>query len=50
VKTRLNRAKAMLRTEVQKSYSSEEIFGFNLVYCDPMVNKVMTKIKALVNE
>ena len=44
VKVRLNRAKAMLRKEVEKSYSTEEIFEFNLVYCDAMVENVMKRI------
>jgi len=47
VKVRLNRAKSMLRKEVEKSYSAEEIFEFNLIYCDAMVNNVMNKIKEL---
>lgn len=47
VKVRLNRAKAMLRHEVEKSYSSEDIFEFNLVYCDAIVNTVMAKISRL---
>jgi len=47
VKVRLNRAKAMLRKEVEKSYSAEDIFEFNLIYCDSMVNNVMNKIKEL---
>lgn len=41
VKVRLNRAKSMLRKEIEKSYSPTEIFEFNLVYCDKMVEKVM---------
>lgn len=45
VKARLNRAKAMLRKEIEKSYSGEEIFEFNLIYCDAMVNNVMKRIK-----
>lgn len=48
VKVRLNRAKAMLRKEVEKSYSAEEIFEFNLIYCDAMVARVMKKIMELV--
>ena len=44
VKVRLNRAKAMLRTEVEKSYTAAEIFEFNRVYCDAMLQKVMAKI------
>jgi RNA polymerase sigma-70 factor (ECF subfamily) len=47
VKVRLNRAKAMLREEVEKSYSAEEIFEFNLIYCDAMVENVMKRIKEL---
>lgn len=44
VKVRLNRAKTYLRTEIEKSYSKEEIFEFNLIYCDAMVDRVMSKI------
>lgn len=47
VKTRLNRAKSMLRKEIEKYYQPEEIFEFNLVYCDGMVNRVMDKLKDL---
>ncbi len=47
VKVRLNRAKTMLRSEIEKMYSPQEIFEFNLVYCDAMVEKVMTKINEL---
>jgi RNA polymerase sigma factor (sigma-70 family) len=47
VKVRLNRAKTMLRKEVEKSYKAEDIFEFNLVYCDAMVSRVMNKIKSL---
>ena len=45
VKVRLNRAKKMLRTEIEKMYSAEEIFEFNLIYCDRLVNRVMSAIK-----
>lgn len=45
VKVRLMRAKSMLRKEVERSYQPEEIFEFNLVYCDAMVNRVMNQIK-----
>jgi RNA polymerase sigma factor (sigma-70 family) len=44
VKVRLNRAKAMLRKELEKMYSPEEIFQFNLVYCDKIVLKVMSVV------
>jgi RNA polymerase sigma-70 factor (ECF subfamily) len=44
VKVRLNRAKGMLRERIQKAYSPEEIFEFNLIYCDAMVERVMNLI------
>jgi RNA polymerase sigma-70 factor (ECF subfamily) len=47
VKVRLNRAKAMMQKEIEKSYSKEDIFEFNLLYCDIMVNRVMTEIERL---
>jgi RNA polymerase sigma factor (sigma-70 family) len=47
VKVRLNRAKTMLEKEIRKAYKAEEIFEFNLIYCDGMVNKIMNKIKSL---
>lgn len=47
VKVRLNRAKAMLRKEIESMYSPEDIFQFNLVYCDKIVANVMEKISAL---
>ena len=47
VKVRLNRAKAMLRKEIEKTYSPEEIYEFNLIYCDRMVDAVMKRIIGL---
>lgn len=44
VKARLSRAKTMLRAEIEKMYSPEDIYEFNLVYCDPMVHRVMSII------
>lgn len=44
VKVRLNRAKSMLRTEIKKMYSPEEIFEFNLIYCDRIVENVLKDI------
>ena len=44
VRVRLNRAKALLRKEIEKVYSSEELFPFNLIYCDQVVSNVMGKI------
>ena len=40
VKVRLTRAKALLRTEIQKYYSAAAIYEFNLVYCDKIVERV----------
>ncbi len=34
VKVRLNRAKMMLRKEIEKTYTPEDIYEFNLIYCD----------------
>lgn len=47
VKVRLNRAKAMLRNEIEKTYSAGELFEFNLVYCDAIVENVMKKINEI---
>jgi RNA polymerase sigma factor (sigma-70 family) len=44
VKVRLNRAKVMLRGAIGEMYSPDDIFEFNLVYCDRMVEQVMTRI------
>lgn len=44
VKVRLNRAKAMLRNEIEKEYSASELFEFNLIYCNAIVEYVMKKI------
>jgi RNA polymerase sigma-70 factor (ECF subfamily) len=45
VKVRLNRAKAMLKKEIEKTYSPDEIFEFNRVFCDAMVDRVMEAIR-----
>ncbi len=50
VKVRLNRAKALLRTDIAKTYSPQEIFEFNLIYCDGMVENVMTAIRLIEKE
>lgn len=47
VKVRLNRAKTMLRTEIQKSYAADELFEFNAIYCNAMVENVMSIINNL---
>jgi RNA polymerase sigma-70 factor (ECF subfamily) len=49
VKVRMNRAKGMLQKEIKKMYSADEIFEFNLIYCDAMVEKVMNRIADLKN-
>lgn len=47
VKVRLNRAKTMLRSEIEKTYSVSELFEFNLIYCDTIVANVMERINEL---
>lgn len=47
VKVRLNRAKTILRNEITKSYSPTELFEFNLIYCDAIVENVMKNINEL---
>ena len=46
VKVRLNRAKTMLRNEIEKTYTAEDIFEFNLLYCDAITNNVMKQLKS----
>lgn len=45
VKVRLNRAKSMLRKEIEQSYTAAELYEFNLIYCDAMVNRVMQALR-----
>ena len=47
VKVRLNRAKEMLRNKLEANYTSRELFDFNLIYCDTVVDNVMIRIKNL---
>jgi RNA polymerase sigma factor (sigma-70 family) len=44
VKVRLNRARHMLRKHMEAMYSPEDIFEFNLIYCNNVVNGVMKAI------
>ena len=44
VKVRLNRAKKMLRQHIEKIYTPEDIFEFNLIYCDNIVERVLSEI------
>lgn len=46
VKVRLNRSKTMLRDEIGRNYTPEELFDFNLIYCDAIVENVMERINA----
>jgi RNA polymerase sigma factor (sigma-70 family) len=45
VKARLNRAKQMLRGKVEQIYSLQDIFEFNLIYCNKIVGEVMKTIQ-----
>jgi len=47
VKVRLNRSRAMLRREIEKKYVVKELFSFNLIYCDTVVENVMRRIQSL---
>lgn len=47
VKVRLNRAKVILREEIEKIYSPEDIYEFNLVYCNRITDGVMENIYKL---
>jgi RNA polymerase sigma factor (sigma-70 family) len=44
VKVRLNRAKKIIREKIEKIYSTQDIYDFNLKYCDKMVEEVMTAV------
>jgi protoheme ferro-lyase len=46
VKVRLNRAKAMLRKAVEQNYHPEDIFEFNLKYCNPLTEKLMKQLRS----
>jgi RNA polymerase sigma-70 factor (ECF subfamily) len=37
----------MLRNEIEEIYSASELFEFNLIYCDAMVENVMKKINGI---
>lgn len=45
VKARLSRAKSMLRSNIEKMYSTTEIYEFNLVHCDKIVERVLNQIE-----
>jgi len=46
VKIRLNRAKEMLRTELNNYWQPKQLYEFHLTRCDTVVNFVMQKINA----
>ena len=50
VKVRVNRAKNLLRKELEKTYSPQDLFDFNLIYCDAMVGRVMNVLLPKENE
>jgi RNA polymerase sigma-70 factor (ECF subfamily) len=50
VKVRLNRAKTLLQKRVEQFYSRTEIYSFNLVYCDAIVDKVFERINEIRNQ
>lgn len=45
VKEKLYHAGKILKAEIDGPFPTDNIFEFNLVYCDGMVNKVMKNIK-----
>ncbi len=44
VKVRLNRAKSLLQKQLEQFYSSADIYSFNLIYCDKMVDRVFAAL------
>lgn len=47
VKVRLNRAKNLLLTHLKQFYSNSELYSFDLIYCDAIVQKVFEQINAI---
>lgn len=47
VKVRLNRAKNIIRNKIEKVYTTDDIYDFNLIYCDKIVDRVMSAISIL---
>ena len=44
VKVRLNRAKSLLQKQLEQFYTANEIYSFNLIYCDNIVSRVFDEI------
>ena len=45
VKVRLNRAKSQLQTKLEKWYNGADIYEFNLIYCNQIVERVFEEIE-----
>lgn len=45
VKVRLNRAKALLRKQLEEMYRSAPVYEFNLIYCDQIVDHIFQRIQ-----
>jgi RNA polymerase sigma factor (sigma-70 family) len=50
VKVRLNRAKALLQNQLRDVYSSDELYAFNLKYCDKIVAYVFERITGTAHD
>lgn len=50
VKVRVSRAKNLLQKELEKYYSKAQLFEFNLIYCDSVVEYVFAEIKKLTGD
>lgn len=44
VKVRLNRAKSLLQKQIEQFYTPNEIYSFNLIYCDSIVHRVFEEL------
>ena len=49
VKVRLKRARVLLQQKIEQVYTHQDIYSFNLVYCDAIVHQVFTRINILTN-
>ena len=47
VKVRLNRSKSMLQEQIKQLYDYKELYSFNLIYCDGIVFRVLSRINLL---
>src|SRR4030095_10948744 len=45
VKVRLNRAKSQLQNKLEKWYNGADIYEFNLIYCNQIVDRVFQEIE-----